>query len=220
MRPKINLDGQTFDTKLKAEGYVRAKITGLEAQGEIDNSSPHWDFFHELIERHPGYEEKYGPGIKKFLTGRSFKKHIELNLLRQDESRMDISWVTCVSGRPKSVLSNLKMAMRVAVEVQIHSFRDKNLSPDKECEVCKLPLGDRQGIHVDHLVHFETLFKNFSAMQEDFPKEFDDEPKTNRAKFRAADVSYSEKWEKYHFDNAILRLVHVGCNLTRKKAVG
>lgn len=210
--------GQTFSSRVKAEDYVRKVLESLEETKEITSEDPSWHFFHELIERHPDYSEKYGPGIKKFLIGRSFRNHIELNLLRVDGSKMDISWLTCVSGKPTSIEANLKEAMRVAIEDQIDHFRKSEFEPTKKCEECGNDLISIEDTHVDHEVHFQTLVKEFQAMYGPYPTIFDDESMTHRAKFKPSDAKFSESWKQFHKEKAKLRLLHVRCNLTRKKA--
>ncbi len=130
---------------------------------------------------------------------------------------MDISWLTRVSGKPTSVNANLKEAMRVSIEGQVDRFRDGIYRPDLECEICKEFLNDKGDTHVDHDVKFETLVSGYKTLHGAGPTNFDDEEFTNRAKFKAVDQKYEEAWRDYHEKNAILRLVHKKCNLTRNR---
>ncbi len=83
-RAKYILNGTHFKNKKDAENHVRDMLCMLEWDGEVADGNPSWDFLHQLIERHPDYVEKYGVGVEKFLVGRSYQKHIELNILRKD----------------------------------------------------------------------------------------------------------------------------------------
>lgn len=215
---QITIGGLTFKTQKETESYVRHLLLELEQSKEVDSNSEKWPFLFSLIERHPDSIEKKGTGILRFLVGRSVEGHVELNLLRTDNTQVDISWKKCISGKATSELSNLKAAMRVQVQNQIDDFKYSNFLPEGICEICNATLNTPKSVHVDHVVHFDSLVGDFLKDNPDYPKQFDDEPLTNKAKFKIEDLSYAENWSNFHQENASLRLVHGSCNLRRKKA--
>lgn len=215
----IVINGMSFTSIKKVEDFVRSRLELNAPKGEISFYDADWNFLCALIERHPQYPLKKGPGITKFLIKRSFKGHVELHLLRADGTQVDISWKTCASGKGNTSLQNLKEAMRVSIEPQIDDFRNLNFEIGMYCQICGLNILSIHDSQIDHEIHFETLVNNFLLVNTiKVPDDFDDEIITNRAKFKIEDSIFSDDWIKFHSSEAKLRVVHSSCNLGRKKA--
>lgn len=217
-RVPISFSGITFKNQVAAKDYFRNILLKLESQGAIDENDVHWSIFNEVVTRHSEYSEKRGSGIKQFLIVRSAYNNIEMQILRNDETIIDISWVKCITGKASTVLENLKSAMRSRIDSEVKSFKDNHYSDMEMCQLCMSRLVSYEDTHVDHIVHFETLVDQFLELNPMHPELFDDEVGTNRACFKQVDVAYSDSWFNYHSLNATLRLTHEGCNLRRPKA--
>ena len=157
---KYFLNNLEFRNQKCAIDYVRGYLTPLIDE-TIDHNSEHWQFFEELVKRHPEYEErKIGPGIKLYRVGTNLKGNVELNLTWIDDTLMDISWITCVKRRSKTPETNLRCAMRVAIDDQIQKFK-KGFQVGLTCEECNKPIAQGEDWDVDHRVHFEKLVRDF-----------------------------------------------------------
>lgn len=175
-------------------------------------------FVYELLKLHPNFEEKTKNGIKSFVVKKDgFGKNYCI-FIRDNYKRMiDFSWRACVRGKPQSVDSNLKAAMREAISEDIISFKRSRLKDDSVCDICSCQLTEGD-IHVDHVNHFILLADEFKLLFDGvLPREFDDCLKTFRAKFKETDSDFKSAWVDYHNKNAELRLVCSRCNLTRAK---
>ena len=213
---KYYLNNCEFKNQKLAIDYVREYLKSLMGLS-IDNASEHWSFLEELVRRHPEYEtQKCGPGIKLYRIGTNTKGDVELNLTWINDELMDISWITCVKGKSKSPETNLRCAMRVAIDDQIDKYKSKFY----EGEECGEQIKDSDDWQVDHKIHFEKLVRDFLGKVKSYPKKFGDEPVTNKAIFKECDNEFKSRWQKEHSENAELRFLHSKCNLTRKKYKG
>lgn len=213
---KYYLNNLEFKNQKEAMNYVRDYLTALIGC-EIDSRSGHWSFFEELVKRHPEYDSrKLGPGILLYRVGTNLKGDVELNLTWTDGTPVDISWVTCVKAKSKSAETNLRCAMRVAVNDQINSFKTK-FHVGIICEECGLEIFDGDDWDVDHKIHFEKLVRDFLGKFKEYPKKFDDQPITNKATFKKSNEEFEKAWNKEHLSKAKLRFLHRKCNLKRKK---
>ncbi|WP_412473624.1 DUF3223 domain-containing protein [Halobacteriovorax sp. YZS-1-1] len=207
-----------FKTQGEAISYTREFLLACESKGEIICGDDEWDFLCDLIKGHHEWSVKKGVGVKKFLIGRSaMGGHIELNLVRKDDSFVDISWRKSVTGTVTSPLKNLNSAMREAIEYQIEDFRNTVFSPGSVCYLCEKEIESSSDLHIDHSSPtFLELFELFIEGKV-LPTEFEDCLDTNRAIFKEVDLDFKEEWVNYHENNAVLKCAHNLCNLKRKK---
>lgn len=205
---------EDFDKKyLKA--FIRTRLA-LYAPGQrlrkIDRR-----LFDELIVNHPNSKVKIGSGVAEFRV----EIH-ELNGLpciiveRTDGSTIDLSWVSCVSGKPASEKSKLRGAMREAISEQVVTYKKQNLVSGATCAIGGETL-TTANTHVDHETQFEDLAQAFLVTRKDIPAVFGDNPKTYEVMFRPEDVAFSRAWQDYHRKHAVLRLTCDKCNLSRKR---
>lgn len=214
---RIEIGMLSFGTQKEAINYVRELLLQLESKKFVDSTSGNWIFFHDLLARHPDYKEKCGLGIAKFLIRRNTNDDIELNLERVDGTFSDVSWIKCVTGKATSALSNLKAAMRVEIDRQVLDFKVHNFRAGMACELCSLGIMQLSDCNADHINHFDLITAEFIQQYPDHPKEFDDQPLTNKAMFKIEDRGFADNWARYHEEVAELRLVHGRCNLKREK---
>lgn len=211
---KITLLGQEFKSKKSAEDFIRSKLK------DFNNSDPIWM---ELLSRHPDKEEKIGSGIVKFFTSLNpiNPNGIQLNILRTDQSIIDISWRACVAGKGKTDLHKLKEAMRLSISDQTQDFKSRKYLTGIsgwECSLCKKHILIRQNAHVDHYCDsFLSISESFIKLIKDVPTKFDACGKSNSAKLRKEDWRFQGLWREYHLSMSSLRILCKGCNLKRPK---
>lgn len=210
-----------FKTQKQLEEHVRNLLRKIGAGNKVPVE--HEPFFHQLIARHPEHLAKIGVGVgvKAFEVIKNLlnPKALGLDILRIDGSRIDISWVKCVSTKAQSASQNLKKAMRYAIRGQISEFREKQLYANGYCGICGKHVARREAsnIHVDHVSPFDWLAEEFIAKRADNPTTFRDVFGGNSAAFYAKDAQYEKEWEEFHKKSASLRLACKGCNLSRSR---
>ena len=194
---------------------VREIIRNERIGSLIDQDHPEFGFLRDLFDRHPERVTKYGPGLAGFKVVRNAYGKRALDIVRVDGSTIDASFYTAARGTPNPVSRNLRDAMRGAVADDIRAFREAAWKPEATCGVCGKSLGG--GLtHVDHHAPtFEELAQTYITEHPDHPTTFADSA-DNSSAFRVEDASYAASWRSFHQTNAVLRLVHSRCNLTRR----
>lgn len=136
-------------------------------------------------------------------------------LIYKDGSQDDISIVRSVAdiGNARTektgqsgMIKDFKRAMRDEVSHQIAEFRMANYSPSHNSEK----------MHVDHVIHFDTLVQQFCTKMELVAENVSIE-KGRLGSKRLVDRKLADNWQKYHLENAMLRMITATENLTRKK---
>lgn len=164
--------------------------------------------FMELFKNHPEYDTKLKNVVDLcIIHNKKNKKYFEINLIKQDGSLEDISYLRCINKVPKNY--NLNSALRYTIEPQISEYRTKNRLI---CEICK----SSENIHIDHIENFSDLVNNFLNTRKDIPIDFDDN-EYNGCKFQDKDIQFKIDWYEYHKKNAKLRCLCAKCNLTQPK---
>ena len=202
-----------FNTKKKAMEYTRNLIKTLyEEEGEVKINKHHKDFnfFKNLIKRHPDYIEKKGVGISSFIICQNplNKDSFHMNIKRKDKTFTDFSYRICVNGLPKTHRAELTSALRTSIEPQIMNFRSM---AEMECKKC----GDKEGIlHVDHVNPFDKIYRKFLIGREDIPKTFDSIHDCRRC-FKEEDKPFELDWFHYHKENAKFQILCKSCNFKK-----
>ena len=107
--------------------------------------------------------------------------------------------------------------MRVAVQGQIHQFKDNAKQAPLVCGICADPIPSPDDMHVHHDPPFAELAATFITENSPPPTQFDDDLTTREAKFNAESQTYSKHWQDYHHKHAKLMATHDKCNLTQPK---
>src|SRR3990167_1263028 len=142
------------------EKDARIRNIIMENIGEIEKDGPLWVFFYNLILNHPEQKEKIGVGLKKIILLKSWAGHPCMLLVRVDGSRVDISWKTCLSGKPKKQKQNLYNAMRREVDCQVRAFKG-NFKEGIICQFCQREISEGESWHVDHEIKFKKIADDF-----------------------------------------------------------
>jgi hypothetical protein len=159
-----------------------------------------WDWFMDLISLHPLFPEN----VIGFFDIRVCDEEMFLAHFEEDIS---FSWKMCCI-QPKRYYR--REAMRNAICDQIEEFR--RYAP----KVC--PCGSDGPFHVDHVVFFADLCKQFEEGRDDIPPDVASAYGTSKwfnACFKGG--KFAEDWKAYHRENAVLRILCKSCNLGREK---
>ena len=129
----------------------------IEQRDLLLNLDKDWEFLMDLIQLHPHSGLKIGGGIRSFSIRKTPYNNFCLWIIRADGSETDFSWQKCFGV--KSEESEIKQAMRVAIEGQIKTYRGKNTKPGQLCDWCHSAVAE----HVDHVPPrtFESIADDF-----------------------------------------------------------
>jgi len=210
----ITINGKYFKTQRDAIDYTRSTLIAHELTGCLTSDNKDWEYFTDLIKRHPDATEKIGTGLKSLHVRRSVYGHIELHIERFDGTSIDISWQTCVKSKGQTTIQNLKAAMRYAVKGQILKFRETHVDGVSVCTICSGVIKDDVHIHHAPPQSFDALVNAFILEISNHPTTFDDDTQTYQARFHKKDRLYEIEWQEYHAKYAILELTHARCNLS------
>lgn len=218
-KPVVFLDKE-YKTQGEFEKYVRKIIYDeIGICYDVKNTYPDkYNILIKILERHPNFNSKSENmcNIKIIKDALNFRA-LQIIILKNDNSEIDISWRCAITGKHKPKKSLLTGAMRTSIEDQIHTFR-RNCDT-YTCELC----GSVEELHVDHNDEkksaFDELANNFVKENNNiYPDKFGDlEDGTNRRCFLKEDNDFKKKWIEYHHKHAILRILCRKCNLSRPK---
>jgi hypothetical protein len=202
----LAIDGILFNTQDSAKKHV-ASILSKYTSGSYVTEPDHIKFLKALTLRHSNADDKIGSGIKNFISSRNFGNGYKLEILRTDGTKIDISYVHCITGRqPNWLLS----AMRNSIRDQIIDF--KRQEEDDTCEDCGVSSEFRR-MEVDHKhPPFKVLANNFLKIKKNHPKSFDECPETCVTLFKQEDIEFEEEWQTYHELHATLQILCFVCN--------
>ena len=220
---KIIFLEKTYNTQKEFENYVKNLIyKDIGICNDIKNRKPYlYNNLIELLKRHPEYISKSKDMINiKIQQNNLNKKGYEILIINNDNSEIDISWRTAITGSNKSKKRDLTSAMRYSIKNQILEY--KNKQNNYICVKCH----SNQNIEVDHNdelnLSFDELTKNFIDIMKrkninipDIFTETNDD--AHRITFLEKDYNFKNEWIKYHYENASLRLLCKTCNNSRPK---
>ncbi len=101
---------------------------------------------------------------------------------------------------------DLSQSMRKEIKDQIQEFRS---NVDLICLNCK---NTNCEFHIDHIIKFKKLQEDFFIKYPDIKIELEEDNINGGRKFKE-NSRISEKWKKYHKQNATLRILCKTCNL-------
>jgi 5-methylcytosine-specific restriction endonuclease McrA len=102
----------------------------------------------------------------------------------------------------------LSGAMRSAIGRQVASWKQAN-QVFRRCRKCQSPLN----LHVDHVIPFVQLQRDFLKLQPEIPTSFFYMRKTCQPRF--TDKGFARKWQFYHRKHAQLQWLCRTCNLKK-----
>ena len=191
--------------------YFRKRINDIGLCNSLKHSfNDAYEELMKLFENHSEYPEKVDNVVDiSIVHNKLNKNYFELQLIKNDGTTDDISYIKCIQKPSKD--SNLKSAMRYAIVDQILEF--KNNCNELICEICQ----SDYIIQIDHIILFKQLYNDFLSQNTLLiPTSFEN-TYFNSAKFKDDDVEFKNSWDEYHKKHAILRCLCNKCNLTRSK---
>ena len=102
MKKSYELGGIKFSTKKECEDYTREIINSIGCC-KIGSDHRYYNFFRDLITRHPDSNEKIGKGIKCFYIRPDpmDNRYYETILKRTDRTEVVFNWVQCCRSKKK-----------------------------------------------------------------------------------------------------------------------
>ena len=191
--------------------YFRKMINDLGLCNSLKHSfNDAYEELMKLFENHSEYPEKVDNVVDiSIVHNKLNKNYFELQLIKNDGTTDDISYIKCIQKPSKD--SNLKSAMRYAIVDQILEF--KNNCNELICEICQ----SDYIIQIDHIILFKQLYNDFLKQNTlRIPTTFDN-TYYHSAKFKDVDKEFETSWSKYHKEHAILRCLCNKCNQSRNK---
>jgi hypothetical protein len=201
-----------FKTQASLKKYFREIINKIGVCDSVKTKYPSEFFdFCELFKRHSDYPGKFIGFVDiKIDYNPIFINNLEVSIIKEDGSIDDVSVMNnCITGKPKD---NLKIAMRVSIQPQIHEYKNNNYI--KVCELC----GEHDRIEIDHHSEkspFAKLYIDFLDINK-LPTTFNN-TKSHMKCFKGLDYNFEKNWMQYHKENAILRTLCRKCNGSQKK---
>ncbi len=194
--------------KTMKTNYFKAKLRkGFCKSLKLERNEDFVDFM-ELFKNHSDYHTKLKDVVDlAIVSNKRNHKCFEINLIKSNGDVDDISYRYCINERCENY--NLNSALRYTIEPQILEFRKNTLLI---CEFCN----SKENIHIDHIILFKTLAKDFLKTQKEIPSDFDDN-EYNGCKFKKEDENFKNQWFDYHKCNAKLRCLCCKCNSQRPK---
>jgi hypothetical protein len=203
----IVVGNMQFKSKKSLVAATREK---LQVLGVTTINSDHHDFqfFVDLLNRHRDPQSKIGVGVKAFLitNDRLNKKSPAIFVIRNDDSKIDFSWVRCCTQRWKDESDFVIEAMRMATLRTRPYFKN-------QCEMCKTHEGPFESHHAD--IPFRVIADHFIKQH----------PEMNNAKltngagtfFHADSSDIEQLWIDYHDTVVRWQYLCKSCHLQEDK---
>ena len=174
----------------------------------IDKTDIDYNFFISLYLRKPSHQKNKDINYFK-LELDPIKKNKTNNLSYVDHNNNEnvFSWRKCCDGRDTNNNDKLKEACRTSIKEQTKNCWINN----NKCYNCGTLKSD--GFEVDHFIEFSNIYNNFINITKlKIPNEFESSPITSQYMFTKKDLFFEEAFQKYHQENAILRLLCKSCH--------
>lgn len=190
-----------------------------ESLSVLDTTEFFW-----LLDRHPEREQKVGCGIRcvRVELHPVFTKQKCFRLYRFDGSNTDVSFLSCVSGKGKSITARWIEAMRNEVSGQIIAFKQNAFkhTAELQCELTGQTV-NWHNCHVDHVTPFHEIAQAFLNEIGVAVSAAALEPaRDNQWQEQFSDAVIAGKWAAYHMAAAKLRIVSSFANLSRPRKAG
>lgn len=208
------INGTPFSSMAACHRHVRAMLQrigdGNLAVGVDDV------FLRALFLRHPNHDKV---GLRDFtgiMVGTNFGGSLETQLVCKGMDNTPISYILCIKSEDHSPLRLLQKAARSAVHPQAKQCKDEAFAKS-DTIVCPVDgtdiTRDGNSSHVDHhCVKFNDLLLTFID-----ENELDISTVAYVSEARSthefADKKLETAWQRYHQDNAVLRVISKAANL-------
>lgn len=155
----VLLETFSWPTRSAAEAAFRGilRSSGYSV-GDVVSDLVHHRMLLELLERHPDYVEKVGPGVKEFYIGRTRDANgvfvganaIGIWIRRVDGDEVDFSYLTAI--RQTSAMSDAKEALRAEVDDRRRAYREARFASREEV------LSDLSGERINELRDAQVVY--------------------------------------------------------------
>lgn len=220
----IEISDKVFKTKKDATAFIQSILYKYPLNEPVIGDD--LIFICDLLERHPDKDEKIGVGVKSIITEKdtTFGRTTHFSIIRIDDSKVDFSFVKCLTPSLSEPIKLFRSSARRAVADQIVSFRDNFFIEKQDGNgnvACALTgvLIDKNSSHVDH-VPPDTFYKIVSDfitannIDVDSIKFIETVDGIGR---EFADDDSKSAFTDYHRSVAKLRIVSPLANLKQKK---
>jgi hypothetical protein len=214
----ITIGATHYPTKEAVRDVCRGIVQRYGVGGDV--TDPDDDaFLRGLLERHPEYDLKRGPGIAHFRViahtdhGR---RSVGLALVRLDGEVADFSWNACLT--PLGHRTQVLAALWHAVADQVAAARNAVLGSGQPlvCSVTGAPIPSAAELHIDHAdPTFLVLAEGFIAENggaDDF--RILPDPGSGVSYIELEDKVLEGRWQDHHQERAVLRPVLKRVNLS------
>lgn len=210
---KYHLGELWFDSHQGIEEHcrkiIRETTVNRYQRGRVDEC--HNPFLHDLLLRHPNYEEKWGAGVDFFVVD---QKRGGLQFVRNDGSSSVFSFLKCARAREASPRQLFARAARWSVRQSIVRFRDEQFRG--KLEIPSAISGEPvciEDCHVDHAdPPFSQIVEEFCKTRDWAAIELADEV-LGKAFAHEADA---KSFREFHDARAVLQVVTAKENLTKR----
>ncbi|WP_166638774.1 DUF3223 domain-containing protein [Paraglaciecola marina] len=203
-----------FNTRKACEDEARNRVNSYSAGSIISTTDK--EFFEALFTLHGEYDEKIGCGIKDIEVVLDFHKNKCLSIIRNDNSKVIISWRHCVKPYTKKMV--VSYSFRRAVKTTVMEFKSMALSGGATCPVSNNELSFDNS-HVSYTyVSFDDLLSNFLATKnlgyEDIEL-IDPDAADSDQRGVLQNTLLTNSWHEYHKNHAKLTLLSADANLRK-----
>lgn len=218
---KIQINEIGFKTEKDAQEYAR-QILYAGPVGSLLNDNEFQFMRAYFVHFHHNWKGKFGIGLKAFKRVRQHisGKYMAFEVVRQDGSQTDISYITSAIKKPNP-MRDFKKALRDVINPQIMEYK-RSILPDIKSRVSCHISGRSISLLDCHIDHFDPTF---DQMVQDFisiegiveVEELISESVDNQYLPKITDSELANRFYQYHLKVAKLRPVHQIENLKRKK---
>jgi hypothetical protein len=207
-----------FTNKSKVDDHIRGVKNQLIANKitKIEQGSPYFLFFTELLDNHHDRIEKIGAGVEYFYFVKGGQNEDQLRIQRLDHTNIECSYTYSKIIKPPSYNYELNSAMRFSIENQIQKYK-KTLKFPLKCNIC---VGMLKYYEIDHILPFDSIKREFLIIFPQSPTSFDkDSGNTCRRMFKPENIDYETKWNEYHEKHATYQVLCKTCNGKKGKKI-
>lgn len=223
--PAIDIGPLAFRSNAAAKDYYRAILHAYPVGAVIPE--PHASQLLWLLDRHPEAADKRGAGVARFRVDKPPKgKHPCFWIDRVDGSATDFSFRWAIDGKGPSRLTEMRQAMREAINGDAMAFRRRFFEEHADtdgrvpCALTGVPVSPSE-CHVDHAPPhtFVALATAFLAERRISPDgSHVTAPADNQFVPRLVDAALAADWQAYHRARAKLRVVEKDAHLRQGRA--
>jgi len=200
----FKLGNKTFPSKAAAKKFV-SNYLQTSPSGTVPTVED-MIWIMDLLSRHPAYEShfKNSKGVIVYKE-ETYNNYNAFHFIREDGTMEAISYLKALETDKTNNVS----FFRREIEYQIRDFKNKVFTRNEvlQCELCSCNIVNDRHCHIDHLNFFTDLVNEFATSKN---------INLNDRNIYAQCKALTYQWQRFHFENAILRPICDKCNLKRK----